>query len=85
MTACRRKNRLHSVDLWLCSGVCQSSFKCAGLALLIYLSGVLLVGIAFCSPLVVDVGLRIFDLRTLGSGCSEGASGRTQIHPIWRI
>ena len=80
MAACRRKMRLQSVDRWLCSGVCQSACKCAGLALLVYISGVLLVGLAVCSPLVVAVGLRIFDLRTLGSGRSEGASGRTQIH-----
>ena len=75
--------RLRSVDQWLCSGVCQSACKCAGLALLVYLFGVLLVGMAFCSHWVVDVGLRIFDLRTLGSGRSEGVSRRTQINPIW--
>ena len=66
------------------SGVCQSACKCVGLALMIYLSGVLLGDLAFCSPRVGAVELRIFDLRNLGLGFSDGASGRTQIHPIWR-
>ena len=41
-------------------------------------------GLEFFSPWVVAVGVRMFEPRTLGSGCSEGASGRTQINPIWR-
>ena len=48
------------------------------------ISDVSLLGPEFCSPLVVTVRVRMFDLRTLGSGRSEGASRRTQIHPIWQ-
>ena len=43
-----------------------------------------MLGIAFCSPLVFYVRVRMFDLSNIGSGCSEGVSVRTQIHPIWR-
>ena len=45
----------------------------------------LLLGPAFCSPWVVSVILRMFDLRTLGSGRSKGASRRMKIHPICNI
>ena len=83
MTACRRKICLRSVYQWLCSAVCQSACKCSGLDFLVYLSGFLLVGVAFCSPWVFDVGLRIFDLRNLGSGRSKSVSVRTQIHLMW--
>ena len=79
-----KKMRLRSVNRWQCSGVCQSAFKFAGLDFLVKIYGILLVGLAFYSPLVVAVGLNIFDLMNLGLGRSEGASGRTQIHPIWR-
>ena len=41
-------------------------------------------GPKFCSPLVVSVRVTMFGLNTLGSGHSEGVSGRRHIHPIWR-
>ena len=41
-------------------------------------------GPTFWSPLVVSIRVRMFDLRNIGSGRSEGASRRTQINPIWR-
>ena len=44
----------------------------------------LVVGYSFFCPLVVAVRVSMFDLRTLGPGCSEGASRRMQIHPICR-
>ena len=75
---------LRSVGRYLCSDVCLSDCRRGGLALLVYISDVLLLGTAFFSPLVVSVRLRMFDLSTLGSGSSKDASGRTQIHPIWR-
>ena len=64
--------------------MCLSAFRRGGLALLVYLSVVSLLGTAFFIPVVVSVRVRMFDLRTLSSGHFEGASGRTQIHPIWR-
>ena len=84
MNARQRKMRLQSVDQWMCSVVCQSACRCSGLALLVHLSDVWLLGLEFCSPRVFAVGLRIFDLRTLGSGHSKSASRRMQIHLIWR-
>ena len=35
--------------------------------------------------LCFSVIIKMFDLRNLGLGCSEGASESTQIHPIWWI
>ena len=84
MTACKKEICLQSVEQWLCSGVCLSPCRCVVLALLVYLSDVWLLGLAFCSPWVVAIRVRMFDLRSLGSGRSEGASRRTQIHLIWQ-
>ena len=83
-TACRGKTRLQSVGRCMCLDVCLSACRFKGLALMVYIFDVLLLGPAFCSPLVVSVRVGMFGLRPLGSGCSEGASGRTQIHTIWR-
>ena len=57
---------------------------CGVIALLIYISDVSLLGPAFCRTLVVSAIVRMFELRTIESGFSKGAYGRTQIHPIWR-
>ena len=57
--------------------MCLSACICEGLALLVYIYDFSLLVPAFCSPLVVSVRVRMFDLRTLGSGRSEGVSGRT--------
>ena len=80
-----KKMRLQSVGQWMCSNVCFFACICVGLDFLVYLFDVLLLGPEFCSPRVVSVIIRVFYLSTLGSGCSEGASGRMQIHPILRI
>ena len=69
-----RRMRIHPI--WR-SDVCLSACICEGLTLLVSLFDVLLLGPAFCSSLVVSVRVRMFDLRTLGSGRFEGASGRT--------
>ena len=62
--------------------VCLSACRCEGLAWLVYIFDVSLLVPAFFSPLVVSIRVSIFELRTLGSSRSEGASGRTQIHLI---
>ena len=82
--ACRKKMRLRSVGQWLCSYVCLYDCICEGIYLLVYIFDVSLLGPKFCSPLVISIRVRMFDLRTLGLGHSEGASGRLQINPIWR-
>ena len=51
--------------------MCLSACRCGGLDLLVYIFDILLLGPAFCSPLVVYVRVRMFDLRTLVSGRSE--------------
>ena len=51
--------------------------RCGGLYLLVWISDVLLLGPAFCFLLVVSVRVKMFDLRTIGSGRSKGASGST--------
>ena len=64
--------------------MCLSACKCVGLAFLVYISDVSLLGPEFCSSLIVSVRVNMFDLKTLGSGRSKGASRRTQTHPIWQ-
>ena len=80
-------NKIHpqSVGLWLCSYECLFAFRCEVLAWLVYHFDVLLMYSDTCSLWVVYVILSMFDLKTLGLGGSEDASGRMQIHPIWRI
>ena len=81
-TACRRKLCLRSVGQSLCSDVCLSTCRYEGLAFLVYIFDVLLVNTEFCRPLVVYVRVKMFELRNLGSGRSEGASRRLQMHLI---
>ena len=69
--------RLRSVGRWLCPDVCLSNCRYEVLALMAYLSDVLLLGPAVCIPFVVYVIVSMFDLSNLGSCRSEGASGRT--------
>ena len=62
--------RLQSFGKWLCSDLCLSACRCEGLDFLVYIFDVLLLGPAFCSPVVVSLKVKMFDLRPLLSGCS---------------
>ena len=68
----------------MCSDVCLSACRCGGIDFIINIYDVSLLGPLFCIHLVFSARVRMFDLSNLGSGRSEGASGRTQIHPICR-
>ena len=52
---------------------------------MVYIFGALLIGPHTYSSWVFSVRLRMFDLSNLGPDRSKDVTGRTQIHPIWRI
>ena len=85
MIAFKRKFHLQLFGQWLCSDECLFDFRCESLAWMVYTFGILLLVPDNYITGGVSKILMMFDLRNLESGCSEGASGRMQIHLIWHI